>query len=59
MNDLQFSALINNISVILGPLEGDNERQIAMETCLLWKNSLSPVGHEPGTARSAGRHLIY
>ena len=31
MNDLQFSALVNNISVISGPWEGDNERLFAME----------------------------
>ena len=53
MDDFDF----NSISVIPGRLEGDNERQCAMEPRLLLKKIPPPTGLEPMTARSAGYQL--
>ena len=57
MNDLQFYALFNNISIISGQCKGDYERLCSVEPRLHLKRFPPTVGIEPGTARSAGRRL--
>ena len=53
---LEIYILFNNISVISGQLEDNNERLCATETSLQLERFLPLVGLKPRTTRSAGQH---
>ena len=55
----KFYVIFNGISVILGPWEGDNDSMSATEPHLHQKRFSPPVSIKPGTARSAGQHLVH
>ena len=59
IDDLQFYILFNNVSIISGQWENDNERLCSVKHCLRSKRFLPSAGLEPGTARSAGQRLTY
>ena len=50
IDDLRFKVIFNSISVLLGRLEGDNERLCAIKPRLRLERLPPRAGLEPGTA---------
>ena len=59
MDDLQFYALFNSISVMSGRWKGNTERLCAMEPRLRLKRFLPSAGTKPGSVSLASQRLTH